>query len=81
MRWQRLYLCFLIRLLSDAGWGHGGGDVGLVNDMYDILTGAKTEYTSLEESVESHLMGIAAEESSLNSGNINLYWWIFPNTV
>ena len=61
-----------ISLLSDdSGWGHGGGDAGIINDMYDILTGAKTDYTSLEESVESHLIGIAAEESRLNGGNIS----------
>ena len=57
-----------ISAINDGGWGHGGGDSGLVNDMYDILTGAKTEYTSLAESVESHLMGIAAEESRLDGG-------------
>lgn len=57
-----------ISAMSDSGWGHGGGDAGLVNDLYAILSGEKTEYTSLEESVESHLMGIAAEESRLNGG-------------
>ena len=57
-----------ISAINDGGWGHGGGDSGLVNDMYDILTGKKTEYTSLKESVESHLMGIAAEESRLDGG-------------
>ena len=57
-----------ISAINDGGWGHGGGDSGLVNDMYDILTGKKTEYTSLAESVESHLMGIAAEESRLEGG-------------
>lgn len=57
-----------ISAMSDEGWGHGGGDAGLVNDLYDILTGVKTEYTSLKESVESHLIGIAAEKSRLNNG-------------
>ena len=56
--------------LNEGGWGHGGGDEGLVDDMYDILTGKKTEYTSLEESVESHLIGICAEESRLNGGKL-----------
>jgi len=36
--------------------------------MYDILTGKNQDYTTLEESVESHLMGIAAEESRLSGG-------------
>ena len=57
-----------ISALNDGGWGHGGGDMGLVNQMYDILTGNLKDYTSLEESVESHLMGICAEESRLNGG-------------
>jgi len=61
---------FKLSILADSGWGHGGGDRGLINDMYDILTGKKTEYTSLNESVESHLIGIAAEESRLNNGKI-----------
>lgn len=54
--------------LGDSLVGHGGGDVGLIQSLYDILTGVKTEYTTLSESVESHLMGICAEESRLNGG-------------
>ena len=50
------------------GWGHAGGDAGLVSSMYDILTGKVTDYTSLEESVESHLIGICAEQSRLSGG-------------
>ena len=53
---------------KDAGFAHGGGDAGLISDLYDILTGKKTDYTSLEESVESHLIGIKAEESRLQGG-------------
>lgn len=53
---------------SKGGWGHGGGDAGLISSMYDILTGKTKEYTTLEESVESHLMGIAAEKSRLSGG-------------
>lgn len=53
---------------SDS-WGHGGGDYGLVRDLHEILSGSKTDYTSLEESVESHLMGISAEESRHSGGN------------
>ncbi len=54
--------------LDFGGWSHGGGDAGLINDLYDILTGAKKNYTSLKESVESHLIGICAEESRLDGG-------------
>ncbi len=59
-----------INALNESGWGHGGGDYGLVNAMYEILTGEHTHYTSLTESVESHLIGICAEESRLNGGKV-----------
>lgn len=57
-----------IKTLNVQGWGHGGGDFGLVESLYDILTGKATHYTSLTESLESHLMGVAAEESRLDGG-------------
>lgn len=56
--------------LDFGGWSHGGGDVGLINDLYNILTGTKKDYTSLKESVESHLIGICAEESRLDGGKL-----------
>lgn len=42
---------------------HGGGDAVLVEELYDILSGKKECPTPLCESIECHLMGIAAEES------------------
>ena len=53
-----------------GGWGHAGGDEGLINSMYDKLTGKITDYTSIEESVESHLIGICAERSRLDGGKM-----------
>lgn len=53
---------------SDDGWGHGGGNSGLAQDLYAILTGEKQDYTSLEESLECHLMGIKAQQSRRNGG-------------
>ncbi len=53
------------QLMRDAvkeDFGHGGGDVMLVRDFYNALCGNELE-TTLERSVESHLMGLAAEES------------------
>ena len=44
-------------------FGHGGGDSGLVTTFYDMLAYGKTAGTSLESSVESHLMALAAEAS------------------
>ena len=49
--------------LESANMLHGGGDYGLVKTLYDVLTGNASEKTSLAHSVESHLIGIAAEES------------------
>ena len=44
-------------------FGHGGGDLALVNDFYDMLEGTGETGTTLEASVESHLMALAAEEA------------------
>ncbi|MCR4622320.1 MAG: Gfo/Idh/MocA family oxidoreductase [Clostridiales bacterium] len=54
--------------LTDEKSGHGGGDAGIVRSLYAMLTGQQSEVTSLEDSIESHLMGIAAEESRLAGG-------------
>lgn len=59
-----------INALADSGYGHGGGDNGLVNTMYRVLCGEADSRTSLEASVESHLMGICAEQSRLNGGEL-----------
>lgn len=56
--------------LPDVSGGHGGGDAGLVNALYDIVTGKKEASTALENSLESHLMAIAAEESRLQDGKL-----------
>lgn len=54
--------------LIEGGHGHGGGDAILVNQLYHVLRGDCKNRTSLRESVECHLMGIAAEESRLSGG-------------
>lgn len=45
--------------------GHGGGDAGLVNALYEAFstTGAGTGTSSLSVSMESHFVGFAAEAS------------------
>ena len=51
-------------LLKDADTlGHGGGDARLVDDFYNILVSGAPAGTSLESSVESHLIALAAEKS------------------
>ena len=59
-----------INQLAEAGYGHGGGDIFIVRKLYDILCGDESIETSLEASVESHLMGICAEESRLQDGKL-----------
>lgn len=49
---------------------HGGGDHGIVHTLYDMLTGKALEKTALVHSAESHLMGIAAEESRKAGGKL-----------
>lgn len=57
------------KLASDFS-GHGGGDVQMVKEFKDLLiTGeAKEGITSLDVSVESHYVALAAEESRLQHG-------------
>ncbi len=57
-----------ISSLIDHGAGHGGGDDGLMNTLHSMLDGEYNKGTSLKESIESHLMGIASEESRLKGG-------------
>lgn len=54
--------------LKDSGYGHGGGDVMLIKTLYDVLAGTAKAETAFEASIESHLMGICAEESRLKGG-------------
>lgn len=47
----------------DDSFGHGGGDYMMLKDLYDVLEGNARPETSLEKSVESHLIALAAEKS------------------
>ena len=68
MRFGEAKQTFKINALGDMGYGHGGGDFHLIRETYDMLTGVAKSSTSLEASIESHLIGIAAEESRLQNG-------------
>ena len=57
--------------LTDDLEGHGGGDHRMIDELYDIMTGQNTQVaTSIDESIESHYMALAAEESRLNGGQL-----------
>ncbi len=51
--------------------GHGGGDVGLVNELYEYLSGSYTGYRAADivTSVKNHFIGFAAEKSR-HSGTV-----------
>ncbi|MBR5529574.1 MAG: Gfo/Idh/MocA family oxidoreductase [Oscillospiraceae bacterium] len=53
--------------------GHGGGDEGLIYDVIRVMRGDDFDTTSvtfLENSVESHYMAFAAEDSRLQGGRV-----------
>ncbi|QPC84065.1 Gfo/Idh/MocA family oxidoreductase [Phototrophicus methaneseepsis] len=53
--------------------GHGGGDMGIVQSFVNALRGEPDEsITTARESLESHLLAFAAEESRLNHTTIHM---------
>ncbi|MBO5737682.1 MAG: Gfo/Idh/MocA family oxidoreductase [Clostridia bacterium] len=53
----------ILKVALNDTFGHGGGDLMMVGDLYDALCGKGTAGTSLDKSIESHLMALAAEKS------------------
>jgi len=59
--------------LSDDLKGHGGGDSGIVKDFLELLLNdidSTERTTTLERSMDSHFVALAAEESRLNGGKL-----------
>jgi predicted dehydrogenase len=55
--------------MPEGEGGHGGGDAGLMTAFVKTLRGERGALrTSARDSLESHLMAFAAEESRLNGG-------------
>ncbi len=58
--------------LGDVGSefaGHGGGDAGLAGQFCDLIASGSTDaLTSIDVSIESHVMALAAEASRLRNG-------------
>ena len=54
-------------------FGHGGGDYGMLDSLYQALEGNATAATSLEGSVESHLIALAAEKSRKQGAPIKIH--------
>ena len=59
------------KLTSDFS-GHAGGDARMIADLCDLLegTGMSGALTSIDRSVESHIIALAAEESRLDHGRV-----------
>jgi predicted dehydrogenase len=53
----------IIKEAMNDTFGHGGGDYMMVKDFYDALVGKSELGTTLEASIESHLMALMAEQS------------------
>ena len=55
----------ILKVALNDTFGHGGGDLMMVKDFYKALASGAEMGTTLEGSVESHLMALAAEKSRL----------------
>jgi predicted dehydrogenase len=55
---------------NQDGYAHGGGDARMIDALYGMISGERQLTTSLEHSVESHLIGIKAEQSRLEGGKL-----------
>ena len=54
--------------------GHGGGDDGIVSELYDYLSGSYKGYCAadINISVKNHLIGFAAEKARHNDIVVNI---------
>lgn len=53
--------------------GHGGGDVGLMEDFINVVNGSvKESRTSVKQSIQSHLMSYACEKSRLEKRRVEI---------
>jgi predicted dehydrogenase len=61
----------VMQVADDLG-GHGGGDVRMVRDLVQAVSGRRQDLipTTLSASMESHLMGFLAEESRVAGGAV-----------
>ncbi len=61
---------YLTSELTKKGEEHGGGDVRLIDSLYQEMTGNGKSPTALESSIEGYLIGIAADESRKLGGEL-----------
>lgn len=56
-----------------GGTGHSGGDEGLMEEFISILKGERNNTNTIAQSVHSHVMAFAAEESRLTGKTVELW--------
>ena len=63
-----------IEIIEGGYEGHGGGDFGLINELYHEMSRENPEdmKTSINASVVSHIIGFAAEESMIKEETVFL---------
>ena len=62
-----------VRTLSNDFSGHGGGDTGMIRELIELIVEGKTEgsaISTISQSLESHYVAFAAEESRMNQGKV-----------
>ena len=52
-------------LIDEGGFGHGGGDEGIIRELYEFMSGTYSGFRAadINISVKNHLIGFAAEEA------------------
>ena len=73
MRYGQLDEIIDLHSQTDDFSGHGGGDAQLIKDFITLLQGKEvpgSRLSSIDRSVESHLVALAAERSRLNGGEV-----------
>lgn len=59
----------------DQSSGHGGGDAGLMHHFVQVMRGDVKPLTSARDSLESHLLAFAAEESRLRKATVDMNYF------
>lgn len=64
----------VVKVVAEEADGHGGGDSRLVTDFLSLLSGRQPTLstTSLEDSVDGHVVGFAAERARLDGGWVDV---------
>lgn len=57
-----------VNIESDTDYGHGGGDFGMMQTLIDFYKGESKLTTTIAESMQSHYIGFAAEQSRKEGG-------------